>query len=330
MAGGGFRAFEAIKRSMGRHSWFERLERYTSPHTHPGLGVWRLAGQKWRVLLVFVLRRLAQGPGRSAALTPLRGLAGHASGKEVLVIGSGPSAESVRAGEVAARQASGDLLVVATNFFLHTPLAKTITPDFLMWSDSVFRADRMESNDAAWQKLDQSPSVTVVSPWTWKPEVEKSGRGNRFVYFDDDTLEGWSGNISPLKPRGYQGSTGVKAVAFALHLRPSRVLVIGLDLSNYQHFSVDADNRLLRHPVHLSGADSGLQDISHNGINGLADALYSVANQFLALRRLFATQPIVNLNPNSLVDCFDKVREHPLVDSSPLLTQPASAKRKRR
>ena len=67
MAGTGFRVFESVKRSLVKLSWFERLERYTSPHTHPGLGVWRLIGQKFRVLAVFVVRRMAQGPGRRTA-----------------------------------------------------------------------------------------------------------------------------------------------------------------------------------------------------------------------------------------------------------------------
>lgn len=329
MVSGGFAAFEAIKRRLVAHSWFERLERYTSPHTHPGLGVWRLAGQKLRVIVVFALRRMAQGPGRTRALAPLRSLAGHATGKEVLVIGSGPSAASLTPEKVAARQKAGDLVVVATNYFLHTPLAATITPDYLIWSDSVFRADRIDTNPEAWTRLGKSPSVTVVSPWTWRADVEKAGRLERFVFFDDDTLEGWSRNLSPLKPRGYQGSTGVKAVAFALHLRPTTVLVIGLDLSNYQQFSVDEENRVLRHPVHLSGADSGLQEISHNGINGLADALYSVSNQFLALRRLFSGQPVVNLNPHSLVDSFRKVSQHPLVNEPSPGAQKASSRRKR-
>lgn len=315
MAGAGFRAFEALKRSLVSRPWAQKLERYTSPHTHPGLGMLRLAGQKLRVLVVFVLRRLAQGPGRRRALEPLRALAGSARNKEVLVIGSGPSASALNLDAVVAAQAAGNLLVVATNYFLHSPLAKAITPDHLLWADSVFRPDNIARNPEAWARLDKSPSVTVVSPWTWKPDLEKSGHARRFVLFDDDTLEGWSRNISPLRPRGYQGSTGVKAVAFALHLQPTRVLVTGLDLSNFQHFSVDSDNHVLRHPVHLTGTDSGRQDLSHNGVNGMADALYSVSNQFLALRRMFGDKPVINLNPDSLVDAFDKASEHPLTQA---------------
>ena len=135
----------------------------------------------------------------------------------------------------------------------------------------------------------------------------------RSLYFDNDSLEGWSKSISPLRPRGYQGSTGVKALAVALHLEPSAVLLIGLDLSYYRNFVVDSDNRLLRQPSHVAGTDSGTQDISPHSVHGLADALYSTASQFLALHTHFAGRSVVNLDPDSLVDAFPKASAHPLM-----------------
>lgn len=288
------------------------FERYSSPHTHPGGSIWRTSLQKVRVLASFLTRRMALGPGRTEALEGLRRLQGSARDKEVLIIGSGPSAEGLNIREVKKRQASGELLVIATNYFLHSSLAQTVTPDYLVWADSAFDPSHPASQDA-WERLSRHEDVTLVAPWTWQRVIASTLLASRTVYIDNDSLEGWSTNISPLKPRGYQGSTGVKALAVSLHLGPAVAFVIGIDLSYYRNFVVDENNRVLRQPTHLAGADSGRQDISNHSINGLADALYSTASQFLALRTHFSGAPVVNLDPSSLVDAFPKVSEHPLM-----------------
>ena len=313
MTGSSWEKFEQRKQALEANSSMSYFERYSSPHTHPGGGVFRTLVQKLRVLANFIVRRIAQGPGRHQALSPLAGLAGSAAGRDVLVIASGPSAASLNVREVAKRQRAGDLVVVVTNYFLNSPLATTITPDYLVWSDSVFSPMNRGHNAKAWDALEATPDVRVVVPWTWHSVITTMTLADRFLYFDNDTLEGWSSNISPLKPRGYQGSTGVKALALALHLGGRQVFVAGLDLSYFQQFTVDSDNRVLRQPAHLKNTDSGIQDIGKDTINGLADTLYSTANQFLALRSHFSGRGVINLDPQSLVDAFAKVTEHPLV-----------------
>ncbi len=312
MATDAFDKFEQSKRSVEESPSLSRFERWSSPHTHPGLSVSRLVVQKLRVLVTYVVRRIAEGGGKKEALSGLAALEGTASGKEVLVVGSGPSAANLNPTETLKRQRAGGLLVVATNYFLGSPLAKSLSPDFLIWSDGVFHPSRRSEN-AAWSELAKHPQTRVVVPWTWKRHLIGDPLASRFLFFDNDTLEGWSLNLSPLYPRGYQGSTGTKALAFALHLEPSRVLVLGLDLSNFKNFTVDLNNRVLRHPTHLSGTDSGTHDLTGHTVHGLADSLFSMASQFLYLNTHFGNQPITNLDPHSLVDAFEKTAEHPLV-----------------
>lgn len=288
------------------------VERYTSPHTHPGGSIWRATLQKLRVLLNFAIRRLSLGTGRHQALHGLRLHRGVGREQEILVIGSGPSADSLKPREVRKRQMAGELLVVATNYFLNSPLARTITPDYLVWADAVFDPDAGPGSSDQWSRVEAAGDVTLVVPWTWKASIDMSLWADRILFFDNDSLEGWSKNISPMRPRGYQGSTGVKALAFALHLEPTVVLLIGLDLSYYKNFVVDHENRVLRRPMHITGADSGVQEIGQHSVHGLADALYSTSSQFLALQTHFAGHSIINLDPQSLVDAFPKVTSHPL------------------
>ena len=316
-----FEKFEQSKRSVDGNPSLSRFERWSSPHTHPGLSVSRLLVQKLRVLVTYVVRRIAEGGGKKAALEGLAALEGFASGKEVLVLGSGPSAAKLNTSEARKRQRDGTLIIIATNYFLSSPLAKKLSPDYLVWADGVFHPSKRADNNS-WSHLTDHPHTTVVVPWTWKRHLTGDPLAPRFLFFDNDTLEGWSLNLSPLYPRGYQGSTGAKALALGLHLEPSRVLVLGLDLSNFKNFSVDGNNRVLRHPTHLAGTDSGTNDLTGHTVHGLADSLFSMASQFLYLTTHFGNQPITNLDPDSLVDAFEKVAHHPLV-KSPRTTTPA-------
>jgi hypothetical protein len=315
MANGGLSSFDRYEKTrdnVAGRARISRFERWSSPHTHPGGSVWRTVVVKLRVLALFVIRRLSQGGGRRAALEATRNIAGLAAGKTVLVIGSGPSAESLNVKELAKQQKAGELLVVATNHFLASTLAKTITPDFLVWSDDGFHPRLRDANLERWQLVSRHPDITLVMPWTWKKDVTRTGITNPLVFFDDDSLETWSKNISPMKPRGYQGTTGAKALALSVHMGGVKTLVIGLDLSYIKNFAVDADNTITRHPTHMAGTDSGQQDLTGYTLLGMADLLYSTANHFRAFHTHFAGNNIWNLDPHSLVDAFPKVSDSPL------------------
>jgi hypothetical protein len=312
-ASNSFDRYEKARDELASTPAVSRFERWSSPHTHPGGGIWRTIIVKLRVLAMFVIRRLNQGGGRRQALGSMKTLAGFAEGKTVLVVGSGPSAEALNLKEVAARQKSGSLVVVATNHFLSSALAQTVTPDFLLWSDDGFHPKRQTINPERWELVHKHPTVTLVMPWTWKKDVATTGITNQVVFFDDDSLETWSKNISPLKPRGYQGTTGAKALALAVHLGSTDIQIIGIDLSYFTNFSVNADNTITRHPTHVVGTDSGQQDLTGYTLIGMSDLLYSTANHFRAFHTHFSGRNISNLDPHSLVDAFPKIIDSPLI-----------------
>lgn len=314
---GPFERFEDTRDRLATAPRVTRVERWTSPHTHPGGSVSRLVAVKLRVLTLFLLRRLNQGLGRRRALNGLRALGSSAKGKQVLVIGSGPSAQALDPVVVARQQETGQLVVVATNHFLASDLAHTITPDFLVWSDDGFHPSKKTPGDTRWDRLAASPTTTLVCPWTWKAPLERARWEHPVLFFDDDSLETWSRNVSPLKPRGYQGTTGVKALAVAVHLGADQIPMIGVDLSYFTAFTVGPDNVVTRHPTHLAGTDSGQQDLTGYTLVGMADVLYSTANHFRALHTHFSRYPIVNLDGHSLVDAFPKMADSPLLKKSP-------------
>ena len=307
-----FDRYEKVRDELAATPSVSRFERWSSPHTHPGVSIWRTIIVKLRIVAMFIIRRLSQGLGRRQALTGMKALTGSAVGKTVLVVGSGPSAESLNGEVVAASQKSGTLVVIATNHFLASALAKAVNPDFLVWSDDGFHPKRHTTNPERWELVRRYPEVTLVMPWTWKKDVAATGITNQVVFFDDDSLETWSKNISPLKPRGYQGTTGAKALALATHLGSTDIQMIGIDLSYIKNFAVNADNTIIRHPTHLAGTDSGQQDLTGYTLLGMADLLYSTANHFRAFHTHFSGKNISNLDPASLVDAFPKISDSPL------------------
>lgn len=307
-----FDRYEKARDELAAAPAVSRFERWSSPHTHPGGSFWRTIIVKLRIVAMFIIRRLSQGWGRRQALTGMKALAGSAVGKTVLVVGSGPSAESLNGKEVAVSQKSGTLVVIATNHFLASALSKTVTPDFLVWSDDGFHPKRHTTDPKRWELVRHRPEVTLVMPWTWKKDVAATGITNQVVFFDDDSLETWSKNISPLKPRGYQGTTGAKALALATHLGSPDIQIVGIDLSYIKNFAVNADNIITRHPTHVAGTDSGEQDLTGYTVLGMADLLYSTANHFRAFHTHFSGKNISNLDPASLVDAFPKISDSPL------------------
>lgn len=305
-----FKRFNAWKSDFLSNPGLARLERFSSPHTHPGFSAWRILFQKVRVLIVFLVRRVAQGGGRTSALSELRERRNSASGKAVLVVGNGPSAGELNPNEIARWQNDQRLVVVATNYFLSTPLAKKITPDYLVWADDVF--DPLHEGSAKqWELAQAREETSLVVPWTWKSGLSEE-MCSRVLFFDNDSLESITKNISPLKPRGYHGSTGVKALAFAIHLGGNQTLLSGVDLSNFKNFSVDESNEIWRGPAHVKGADSGTMRISEFALLGISDTLYSAASELRYLRTHFADHDVVNLGSTSLIDAFPRNYAHPL------------------
>jgi len=63
-----FDRYEKTRDQLATTPSVSRLERWSSPHTHPGGSVWRVVAVKLRVLAMFVIRRISQGGGKKKAL----------------------------------------------------------------------------------------------------------------------------------------------------------------------------------------------------------------------------------------------------------------------
>jgi hypothetical protein len=129
---------------------------------------------------------------------------------------------------------------------------------------------------------------------------------SRTLYFDDSGLEGWTKNISPLRPRGYLALTAYKALAFASFLGFNRIYIIGIDNTMFRSIAVDDKNRLIQYPNHFFSQGAVTTDISGMYPNGMSDYFRDMSLCFSSLTKYFSHLPVVNLDEDSLVDCFPK------------------------
>ena len=128
----------------------------------------------------------------------------------------------------------------------------------------------------------------------------------RTLFFDDSGLEGWTKNISPTRARGYLPLTAYKALAFAGYLDFRRINIIGIDKSMFRTVAVDFENRLIQYPNHFFERGAVTTDISGAYPTGINDYFRDMSLCFGSLASYFVGLPIVNLDVESLVDCFPK------------------------
>lgn len=288
---------------------FRRLERLTAVTTHPADSVGRVVSKRARVLAECLAREALTLPYRRSALKPLKTVRGTKRSTSALVLGNGPSVKSLDWDAVRRAQSNG-LELIVVNWFPLTPRGQEMTPDVLVLSDPTMGPDRGVDprNQRLWEFVRAHPSVRLAVPVSWFPSVSRIGDLlPRTWFFDDASLEGWTSSSSPLRPRGYLSLTVYKALGIALFLGYERINVLGVDNTMFRGLRVDTENHIHLEDHHFYEKAREDQDLSWFCPNGVADYFYDLSLCFLHLRRSFGGHTnIVNLDPDSLVDCFPK------------------------
>jgi hypothetical protein len=225
-----------------------------------------------------------------------------------LIIANGHSVEQLDVEGVSVAMKHG-LDVFAVNTFLLSDLSQVVKPTHYVLSDTLHQIDSDdESSRRIWQQLDQHPEIQLFVPHTWFPKLRN--RRPEALYFNDCDLEGWSTNVSPLKPRGYLTLTAYKALALAIHLGYERIYIIGFDNTSYLNFHVNDTGQILYGgDTHFHSADSPLIDFTERYPQGIADCLFDYSRALLDLERCFARESIFNLDLQSTTRAFKKVSD---------------------
>ena len=286
----------------------KQLERTLAVTTFPNFSVWHVLAVKIRIILEWVVKRCQVIGFRRRALKPLRVLGKLGQSNDALVIGNGPSAQSLDWSAVVNAQRNG-MAVFAINYFPLSQEFKLIQPNYLVLSDPIMKPNTNNDSrtEELWNVVANTSSMNLIVPLSWYRILKAQNRlTNKTYYFDDSGLEGWTRNISPLKARGYLALTAYKALAVSIFLGFKETKIIGVDNSMFQTIYVDQSNRLTQQPNHFFSQGGETSDMTAFYPKGISDYFYDVSLCFYFLRRCFAGQSVLNLDPNSLVDAFPK------------------------
>ena len=285
-----------------------RLERALAVTTFPNFSIGHVFAIKVRIILEWAVKRCLVIGFRRRALRPLRALGKLGQSNDALVIGNGPSAQTLNWAAVADAQDKG-MAVFAINYFPLSPEFGLVQPNYLVLSDPIMKpsSNSDSRNEELWISVQKNSTMNLIVPLSWYRVMKsQNSLSNCILYFDDSGLEGWTRNISPLRARGYLALTVYKAIAISIFLGFRETKIIGVDNSMFRTISVDADNRLIQQPNHFFTKGGKTSDLTAFYPKGISDYFYDVSLCFYFLRRCFVGQSVSNLDPHSLVDAFPK------------------------
>jgi hypothetical protein len=281
----------------------------SSPHYFYGRSVGRLLIYNLVQKLQFFRRR---GPSK-ALLKQTKEMKDSRKGKTALILGSGPSLNTLNPD--VARNYFDDIFAV-NNYYLHE-VSKKLIPDFYCLSDpNYFVSDKtnaIHDDNGLFEFITEHEITLLLSHFYRKSWTDKR---ITTLFFDDREWRGFRSNISPLRPRSYGSFTLYKALATACYFGYDTIYVLGLDNTEFKSYIGSLDNKIYVDNL-ANYAKSEVQltsTVSPEGFSsGIAGRMQSYALQFADLF-LFKKHKIINLDPKSLVDAFEKSDSHPAIN----------------
>ena len=227
-------------------------------------------------------------------------------GKECFVFANGPSISLLDIKKIAEYQKYG-FDVICVNSYIVSAIAKTVTPNFYVLSDplSFGVKDERDISEDTMNTLKKIVDILreLKIPVFIPAEFTNLNLFDNYYIFNDSENR-FNGNIDPTKPRGYLSMTAYKALAIACYLGYDSIYICGFDNDYFKTFSVDENNDIYFSDRHFYDGGNKTKSTSNVG-RGLGNLLWEQHLLFKHLE-LFTKHPIINLNPNSLVDAFPK------------------------
>lgn len=273
-------------------------------HSYRGLSITKLIGLKLRVLAKFCVMLLKNPRQRRERLLALRRLRGTQGGESILVLGLGPSAGNLSIEAICERQAAGNLKVISVNHFFESSFARKMVPDYYVLADPYFfgkHSARGTNWHDVWEYLSAHPEITVFVPERY--DAPADAMPQRLFYFNSLGLEGFSKSIDPTRPRGYLSMTVYSALSLAGFLGFSRILISGIDNTQFRALRLMSDMTVGLASNHFyDGTVKIVRPLTHFP-DGVPAFFEDVGRLFKDLH-LFRSLPIENLDPETLVDAF--------------------------
>ena len=286
------------------------LKKVASPHYYHGRSVTKLALHNFLQLIAFFK---TPKPSK-AALENARGVKNSKFGKVALVLGSGPSLNSLNVDVL--NDYIDDIFVI--NSFNQLDVAERVRPSFYGLSDPAhFGALSESQNMELAEILDyiESADATLILPHTaYRAQIFA---GSSRIFFDDRERIFLNHNLGPLRPRSYGSTTIYKMLALATFMGYEEIFILGFDNTNFLNYRGRPDNLLQDLGGATASRRNGLKstfigEYEREFTSGMAGRMQSYAHLFGDLHK-FKKFNIKNLDQFSLTDAFPKVANHPLI-----------------
>ena len=275
---------------------------------YPDSVVWLLL--KKITSLKVILRYVVQLIGQREWLIKTWKLRGQRVGLKAIVVGNGPSQGFIDEAKLTKFKASGGELI-CINFWTENDILRKIIPTFMVTSDAVIFSSKIPAHLVAKHErlmsfMLENKSILIGCPLERCGQIASIFGSDRVFGFVDHELRMWSNNINPMYPRGYLSMTLYKALAIAIWLEYDKIYLIGMDNTYPRNIYCDEVNKYISHEVHAVAKSFALDQSAL--YEGIGDVLMDAAILFYDVRK-FKNEKIVNLDPYSLTDVFEKSRE---------------------
>jgi len=173
-------------------------------------------------------------------------------------------------------------------------------------ADPYFFGRDRQSDDKSWREiwiyLESHPNMTVFLPDNCN--VPEDYRISNCIFFNSLGLEGFTKSINPTKPRGFLSMTVYYAIAIVGYLGYSRILLAGVDNTQFRSVALTSDSKPGMGANHFYDSKiSPVVPMQHFAQDGMAAFFEDVARLFADLH-LFGHLPVENLDPQTIVDAF--------------------------
>ena len=233
-------------------------------------------------------------------------------GQAAFVLGCGPSLNKLDLRKLAKYQKEDQFKVYAVNSYLLSEYTQELVPDYYFLSDPALfghKTDYGQAYDDKAQDLVRrvSEKIKVLSLPVFIPAdfYDKVDWPTKYPFCDQQDL--YSKNIiDPIRPRGYLSATVLKALTMALFMGHEKIYIAGIDCSDIKYTFVNKKNEMHLDYRHFFNDNHNPLRISYAA--NMCEMLYWEHLLYESYRR-FWEYPIINLDPDGLLDCFSKEHE---------------------
>lgn len=231
-------------------------------------------------------------------------------GRKAFIFANGPSVRKLDPAKVRSFQHEG-YDVFAVNSYFHSEMSHMVLPNYFVLSDPAYFGHTTGLSEQRKQEVEGDLFKIVANNCVLFAPIEyysKLDYTNKYAFCDAENI--FSPNVCDItRPRGYLSMTAYKALSIACFLGYEHIYICGFDNNYFKTFVSDIDNKLYIEDIHFYDNTRQRRYVEPHsfgwGDGSVGQALYLHHLLFEQLRK-FSRYPIINLDPEGLVDCFNK------------------------